>query len=272
LTHWLLRRANSTHHPRSILFFLGILVLEFTGCTTVVPPVPKPQPTWQSAQLLASLTERDQRFRSVRALAQVEYDGPEGKHGFQEAILVQRPDELRLETLTLLGAILIVTANAKEIIGFHPREGVFVRGERTKENLRRYTQIPLDLEDVTQLLLGLPPVEPSVSWKKEGNALIFAPNGSKRDVVAFESERAAPTKWERFNSDGKLELSAAFSDYISTSAGLFPTQIRFEAHLQKKTLKIRYQDPEINPSLTADLFSQQKPPYAQEVPIEAIGS
>ena len=49
-----------------------------------------------------------EQFRSLRALAQVDYAGPEGKHGFQEAVLVQRPDRLRLETLTFLGAILIV--------------------------------------------------------------------------------------------------------------------------------------------------------------------
>ncbi len=272
MTRWLSRRANSTSHRRSILFVLAILAFEFVGCATVTPPPPKPHPGWQSSQMIGSLTERDKQLRSVRALAQVEYAGPEGKHGFQEAVLVQRPEQLRLETLTFLGAILIVTANAKEIIGFHPREGVFVRGARTKENLRRYTQIPLDLEDVTKLLLGLPPVEPSVAWKQEGNTLSFSANGSNRDVVAFESEQTTPTKWERFNSDGKLELSATFSEYISTSAGLFPTKIRFEAHLQKKTLEIRYQDPEINPSLAADLFSQQKPPHAQEVPIEAIGS
>ena len=75
-------------------------------------------------------------------MARVDYAGPEGKQSFQEAVLVQRPDRLRLETLTFLGAILIVTANDKELIGYHPREGVFVRGQRSKESLRLYTQMP----------------------------------------------------------------------------------------------------------------------------------
>lgn len=268
------RRANFTNYRRSILFVIGILALELGGCATVTPPLaPKPPPLWQSGQLIAAITQRSKEFRSVRALAQVDYAGPEGKHGFQEAVLVQRPDQLRLETLSFLGAILIVTANAKEIIGYHPREGVFVRGDRTKENLRRYTQIPLDLEEVTRLLLGLPPVQLSAPWTQEGNALIFSPNSGKRDVVTFEAQQPVPTKWERFNRDGKIELSAGFGDYISTPAGLFPSKIHFEAQLQNlTTLEIHYQEPELNAALPADLFSQQKPPNAQEVPIEAIGS
>ncbi|HEV8724416.1 MAG TPA: hypothetical protein VGW77_27680, partial [Candidatus Binatia bacterium] len=63
-----------------------------------------------------------------------------------------------------------------------------------------------------------------------------------------------------------------FSDYVSTAAGLFPSKISIEAHLQKKKLEIRYQEPELNATIPSELFTQQKPAHAQEVPIEAIGS
>ena len=190
---------------------------------------------------------------------------------FKKLFIVQRPDRLRLETLTFLGAILIVTANDKEIIGFHPREGVFVRGAPTKENLRRYTQIPLELKEITTLLSGLPPVDANATPTLEGNTLIFAQNGRKRDALTFDLQQPVPSKWERFNAEGKVELSAQFSNYVSTPAGLFPQRIVFEAPLQKKKVEIRYQEPEINGTIPAELFSQQKPANAQEVPIEAVG-
>lgn len=221
--------------------------------------------------MLGALGERGERFRSVRALAQVNYAGPEGKHGFQEAVLVQRPDRLRLETLSYLGAILIVTANDREIIGYHPREGVFVRGPLTKANMLRYTQIPLELDEVTALLIGLPPVGRSTP-KQEGNALVFSSDGQKRDAVTFEAQQPVPTRWERFNGSGALEMTAQFSDYRPTPAGLFPSKITIESLAQKKKVEIRYQEPEINVPLSADLFTQQKPAHAQEVPIEMIGS
>jgi hypothetical protein len=53
---------------------------------------------------------------------------------------------------------------------------------------------------------------------------------------------------------------------------LFPSQIVFEANLQRKKVQIRYQQPEMNATISPELFSQQKPPNVQEVPIEAIGS
>jgi hypothetical protein len=252
---------------------LAMVGLGLAGCATVSPPEPQlPAPKWESTELIKSITQRREQFRSLRALAQVDYAGPDGKHGFQEAVVVQRPDRLRLETLSYLGAILIVTANDKEIVGYHPREGVFVRGRRSKENLLRYTKIPLELDEITSLLVGLPPVDPSAPWKQEGNTLIFSPNGRKRDAVAFESQQPVPTKWERFNAGGAVELSARLSDYVSTPAGLFPSRISIEAPLQKKKLEIRYQEPELNGKIPSDLFTQQKPPHAQEVPIEAIGS
>jgi len=252
-----------------------VFAVAFSGCATVTaPPLPQlPAPQWESAQLIESITQRRAQFRTLRSLARINYAGPEGKQGFDEAVLIERPNRLRLETLTMLGAILIVTANDKEIIGYHPRDGVFVRGQSSKANLLRYTQIPLELDEITALLAGLPPVDAAASpWRQEGNSLMFSPNGRLKDAVAFESQLAVPTQWQRFNGSGEVELTAQFSDYITTAAGLFPSKINVDAPLQGKKLEIRFQEPELNAAIPAESFSQQKPPHVQEIPIELIGS
>jgi len=256
-------------------FFLITFAVLLSACTTTVAPPSMPQlpaPQWESSKLIEAISQRREQFRSLRALARINYAGPDGKQGFDEAVLVQRPDRLRLETLSMLGAILIVTANEKEIIGYHPREGVLVRGQSSKANLLRYTQIPLELDEITALLAGLPPVDAAMPWRQEGNALIFSVNGLRKDSVAFESQLPVPTKWQRFNGSGAVELTALFSDYITTPAGLFPSKINLDAPLQNKKLEIRFQEPELNATIPADSFSQQKPAHAQEIPIEMIGS
>ena len=256
-------------------FFLITFAVLFSACTTTVAPLILPQlpaPQWESSKLIEAISQRRTQFRSLRALARINYAGPEGKHGFDEAVLVQRPDRLRLETLSMLGAILIVTANDKEIIGYHPREAVLVRGQSSKANLLRYTQIPLELDEITALLAGLPPVDTAAPWRREGNALIFSVNGLREDSVAFESQLLVPTRWQRFNGSGAVELTALFSEYITTPAGLFPSKINLDAPLQSKKLEIRFQEPELNATIPADSFSQQKPAHVQEVPIEMIGS
>jgi hypothetical protein len=258
----------------SAFLWIAAVCTVISACATVPPPRREPQlpaKDWATGELIESLNQRNQQFRSLRALARLDYTGPDGKGNVQEAVLVQRPDRLRLETLTLLGAVLIVTVNDKEIIGHHPREGIFVRGPRTKENLLRYTQIPLELDEITALLLGLPPVDTRAPRRQEGSTLVFSPNGRKQDAVTFESQLPVPTKWERFNDAGAVELSARFLDYISTPAGSFPSKIQVEAQLQKRKLEIRYQEPEINASLAPEIFTQEKPAHAQELRLETLG-
>ncbi len=264
----------STRRLLTNLIINASLISGLFGCTSVVvPPTPPefPPKKWEVVQLIESMRQRQADFRSLRALARIDYAGPEGKSGFQEAIVVQRPDRLRLETLSFLGAILIVTVDDKEIVGYHPRESLFVRGKRSKENLYRYTQIPLEIDEITALLLGLPPVDPAAAPRLEGNALVFSPNGWTRDTVAFGLQMAVPTEWKRFNGKGEVLLSAQFGGYVSTPAGFFPSKITVEANLQGKKLEIRYQDPELNAVIASDLFSQQKPENVKEVPLEGLG-
>jgi hypothetical protein len=245
----------------------------FAGCSTVAPPTAPALPAkqWQGSELIQSLTERQNQFRTLRALARVDYAGPDGKQGFQEAVIVERPQRLRLETVTMLGVVMIVTVNDQEIIGYHVREGIMVRGKTSKENLLRYTQIPLELNEITALLSGVPPVDASAPWQQKNNALVFSSKAGETDVVAFESQQPVPAQWERFNSAGAVEIKVSFADYIARPPGLFPTRLTVEAPLQKRKLEIRYQEPEINVELSSELFTQQKPGHVQELPIEALG-
>ena len=257
----------------------AITTVALVGCSTVTQRIPSPpeldlgqQPAagWTAEKLVGILADRDQQFQSLRSLASVRYRGPEGTQGFQEAVLIQRPDKVRLETLTLLGAILIVTVNADQIAGLHPREGLYLRGKSSKENLFRYTRIPLELREMTRLLIGLPPVVTSASWQIGGNSLYRELNGAGKEIVVFDLTREVPIRWYRLGSDGSAELSAAFDDFSATPAGLFPLKITLEAADQPRSLEIVYQEPEVNVEIAPSLFVQEKPPNAQEVPIEAL--
>ena len=268
------RRRRSWPHTRAriVAAFWSCVLM---GCSiSAAPPAPTEVPTrqWNAGEIVQALQQRDQQFHSLRALARLDYAGPEGKNGFQEAILIQRPDRLRLETLSFLGAIMIVTVDDQEILAYLPREDVFLRGQRSKENLRRLTKLPLPLgvEEVTALLLGLPPVNTAAKSQANGNSLSFPAADGDQDIVAFETNDPVPTRWERRTASGETEISVAFSDYAPTPAGLFPLRIAIESAIQKRRLEIRYQEPELNATLQADLFSQQRPPNVKELPIEAL--
>jgi hypothetical protein len=258
---------------------LAVIPAAIVGCSTVAPQIPSPteldleQPPvtgWTADKLVGILSQRDRQFQSLRALASVHYHGPDGSQGFQEAVLVQRPDKARLETLSLLGAILIVTVNADQIAGLHPREGIFVRGQSSEANLFRYTRIPLELQDMTRLLLGLPPITNAADWQIGGSALYRELEGQAKEIVVFDLARELPVRWHRLSSDGRAELSAAFENFSATPAGLFPSKITLEVPAQERSLEIVYQEPEVNVELAPSLFVQEKPANAKEIPIEAL--
>jgi hypothetical protein len=92
-----------------------------------------------------------------------------------------------------------------------------------------------------------------------------------RDKITFHSTFGLPVKWERFNSRGKIELSALFSDFSPTSAGLFPLKISVEVPTPQRRLEIRYQDPELNVALPLAIFVQEKPAHVRELSIESLG-
>ncbi|MBI1998627.1 MAG: hypothetical protein HYS66_19430 [Deltaproteobacteria bacterium] len=89
--------------------------------------------------------------------------------------------------------------------------------------------------------------------------------------MTFDLQTGLPVRWHRLGPDGSPELSAAFENFSRTPAGLFPLKIIFESAVQQRSLEIAYEEPEINAALPSELFSQQKPANATELPIEALG-
>ncbi|MGH7767250.1 MAG: DUF4292 domain-containing protein [Candidatus Binatia bacterium] len=258
---------------RAEYLVLATVFAALSGCASLAPRAPEvfPEERRPAQELVQGLVQRNAELKSLRALAGVYYSGSDGKGSFQEVVLVHRPDRLRLETLSPMGAVLILTASGDEITGFHTREGVFYRGKSTVENLYRFTQIPLAVEEVTAVLMGLPPVKSEGDWRKEGPSIERDLGGGWKETVTFHPSQLVPIRWQRLNPAGKVEMSARFSDFTTMPAGQFPLKIVLEAPAQQRRLEITYKEPELNVDLASALFIQQKPENAREVPLDSLG-
>ena len=249
-----------------------LLALVLSGCAThETQQLPAATQRLTGRELLNRLIVRNEKLKSLRSLAKISYRVGLEKGGFQSAIVVDRPERLRLEAFSMFGTALIVTADAHGVIGLHPSENRFYRGESSRENLFRYTQVLLDLKELTSLLLGMPPVEADARWEVTRTySQRRLPDGSL-DVVELSAETGIPVRWERFSRSGRIQFSAAFQDFSTTAAGLFPLKISFAVPALGRLVEIQYDKPEINAVLSDSLFVQTKPENAVEVPLESLG-
>ena len=110
----------------------------------------------------------------------------------------------------------------------------------------------------------------SADWQIGGSSLYREVRGQGKEIVVFDLAREVPVRWHRLGSDGRPELSAAFDNFSSTPAGLFPSKISLDAGTEQRSLEIVYQEPEINVEMAPSLFVQEKPASAKEIPIEAL--
>jgi len=267
------RKAMAALPPFLRYLVITAMLAPLWSCATLAPRAPEvfPEERRPAGELAQVLLQRAAELKSLRALAGVYYSGRDGKGSFQEVVLVHRPDRLRLETLSPMGAVLILTASADEITGFHTREGVFYRGKSSVENLYRFTQIPLGVEEVTAVLMGLPPVNGAGGWKNEGASIARDLGAGWKETVTFHPSQSLPIRWQRLDPAGKVEMSARFSEFVTTPAGQFPLKIVLEAPAQQRRLEITYKEPELNVDLASALFIQQKPDNAREVALDSLG-
>jgi outer membrane lipoprotein-sorting protein len=258
-----------------LCFALGAAL---TGCVPgrrVAPLLPLPGPPPSPEALLRKLEERSAALHSFRALAELDYVGPKGKAHVREVVLVERPDHLRIEMMSAFGVALQVTSDGKQIYAYHRGEKTFYRGKASVENLARFTRLDLDLREIADLLVGLPPGrhrlkeltispdEASRSWRVSG----LLPDGGAF-LVWFGADDLLPARAEEFDREGNQIYTAIYSGYIEVGGIAIPQQIEFEAAAEQAKIKLTYSTVSVNEPLAKDLFRFDPPPGSKQVDLD----
>lgn len=244
-----------------------------SGCSTVrrmtVPPRPQVMPT--AEQLQAHLAARRQVVHSLRALARLHYRHPEATSVSSEAIVVERPDRLRIEVLSFLGAVFVLTSQENAFTVYARHENTIYRGAASPKNMWRYARIGLPVVDLVDLVLGTPPQRDTkwthVTWDAENGWVQLSQElDSGALVVWFEDE--LPRAAELRDAYGEIQWRAMFNKYREHDQIQIATRIRLEVPDREHTVKVELDDIDVNPTLEQNTFAFRAPPGAKIVELD----
>lgn len=235
------------------------------------PVLPSTVPS--AERLVAALAERRTSVRSLRGFAQIAYESGDDNIGARHAVLVRRPDHFRLEVLSPLGALAVIASDAKELVVYARREAKIYRGPATAGSVGAYTQVPVEVADVTSILLGTPPERAAtgpatVTRDEEAQAFkLTIPVALGRHLVWFEPGTLVPIASETPLPDGR-RLRVAFGEYRDIGTLRFPHAIDMRAEPGDRVVRVRYASPSLNTDIADTLFEFPPREGLQELVIE----
>jgi hypothetical protein len=256
----------------SIFFILSFFFI-FPGCSIKQPLLFNKfsKDGLPSPYIVLEETDRnDQRKNTLKAIAHVEVNTPEGRYPLKVAVMLKRPSSLRLEVIPFIGSPnLLLTVHENLLKVFLPQKGEFYIGQATTKNLGCFLPIftkGLQVEDITSILLG---THPNIIGKS------ITLNGSSEDdlyrIDVISKNRKIQSIWidmeyrmimvESFARDNSRLYSARYMEHNSMGTVAMPQKVMIvTGDDDSQNVIIRYTDIEVATGVEAAQFDLQPPP------------
>jgi len=238
--------------------------LALSACPGRVPVVP---PTGVTASaLLGGIEARRSAATSLRARARLR-SGLAGVWA-REAVVVRRPTSVRIDVLSPFGLALALGTDGTVLWAFPPDEGVRYEGPATPDNLSRFLGASVRVDDLVDILLGVPPARSPVSapvLRRPEQSLyrVDLSHAGGLQTLWFASDTLELRRAEEWLAE-ELLLRVRFDDYRDA----FPYAIDVEAPRTGVEANLRYVEVELNAVVDPAVFAP--PPAPRALPIDGV--
>jgi outer membrane lipoprotein-sorting protein len=215
--------------------------------------------------------------RSIRAEARVEQRGRQGRVRGTVYAFVERPDRVRFDVMTQLGAAAILTSDGRRFQLVDLREHRYLVGPTCPENIARLLGIALDATEVTRVLLGdAPSAIDDGTLECGGEGYIVrrtTPEGGfeELELAVPRDDRARPPaeqrlelrRAERFDASGRSTVRITLDEYQTVEGGgarvSMPHSVRVVDRPRGADTLVRFRRIDLNVDVPGDAFVQAEP-------------
>ncbi|MBX2812140.1 MAG: DUF4292 domain-containing protein [Myxococcales bacterium] len=241
-------------------FLISLCVL-FGACAStqggakISRPLPKP------SVLMAKLRERSAARHNLRALGRVTVFSTEGRLRLKAVLVAQRPRSFRMETLSPFEQPIDVMASGGEHLWLLTKGKLFV-GPATPENIARVLPLPLQSEELVELLLGGPPVardlEPS-DIRVDGRQWLLALRGKNGDHANLwiQPEQLNVVRAELMDGAGNMRIQLKLEDFRDLGDGgpQLPNLVRARVPPRSLDVRVRLLETTVGEDIALSIFS-----------------
>ena len=258
----------------SALVLYALLLSNVVCCTHLKPPPFPGAATCPAGQVLLDAV-RAPAPPVVKGIARIKVESPDEAFSVKELIIAQKPNRLRLETLSPLGQPGFYAAtDGQELFLFAPSENAYYRGGATPRNLGLIIPLRLDVEEMVSVIMGRVPLidydvhHLSCAVNEEGYRLrLKGRDENTTQVLTFSGNDLRVVTSETYGREG-LTCLVNYADYEPAGSTAFPRTITVSLPSKQTTVRISYKKVEMLPEIDPSLFSLTAPPGAKIVPLE----
>lgn len=260
----------------SSLLMLAVLA---AGCASFPRPA---QPFTDPGRALALQNTSRERLRSIRAEARIDQRGDGGRIKGTVLMFAERPGRVRFDAMTQFGPVAVLTSDGETFAYADLRNKRYTTGPTCPQNIARLLNLPFDVEQTTQLLLGGTPIiehdSASIEWHGDGFYRIsLRGRGQRQEVDLGITERGAELPPERqelrllrseiYDEQDRTDWRATYGEYqpldLEGERVPMPFEVRVEQPRAEIDTLIRFKEIALNVEVPPEAFTQAPLPGMQ---------
>lgn len=211
-----------------------------------------------AAEMFRHVFERNKKISTLKASVRLRMTRAHLSRSIEQAILIKRPESLRLDSFNMLGELLYqLVYHDGDLHIVRPQDHYYRHSLDATALLREELHLDIDIRSVIQLLSGGIPLEEKQNYLAVSKQHTIILRGESSQLI-LDKESLLPQRYMAYTVGGSL-YEVSFADYRSVAGVSFPYQIFIQVSRPRVSLRVAFSHVTINERIGRDRFRPWRP-------------